>query len=132
MKTIKNIVSVLLVLMWLFVATMFYKTICVMLIVVWHKNIATRIPLQWRKWSMRCVWAALVIVLWFAMPRYRINSGDRVRLLYLNEDGEAVHPPLLHYTIATLLPEEEIVNFTVKTIRFTGPIFIAQGSRFGK
>lgn len=134
MKAVKIIVSVLLVMIWLFVATLFYKTICVMLIVaVWHKNIATRIPLQWRKWSMRCVWAVSVIVLLIAMPRFRINSGDRVRLLYLSEDGEAVHPPLLHYTIATLLPEEEIVNFTVKSIRFTGPILhkvAGLGNRF--
>lgn len=123
MKAIKIIVSVLHVWLWLFVSTLFYKTICVMLLVaMWHKEIVGRIPVQWRKWGMRGVWAVLVVVLWIAMPRYRINSNDRVRLFYLNKDGEAVHPPLLQYVMNTLLPEEEIVNFTVKTIRHTGPI----------
>lgn len=122
-KRLKIIVTIVLVLVWLFVAILFYKTICMMLIVaVWRKNIAAKIPVHWRKWWMRGVWTILVIVLWVVMPRYRINSSDRVRLLYLNEEGETVHPPLMQYLLDTILPEEEIVNFTLKTLPITGPI----------
>lgn len=122
-KKIKICITILLVIALFFVATLFYKTICVMLIVaIWRKNIAAKIPVKWRKWGMRGVWTILIVALWIGMPRYRINSVDRVRLLYLNNEGEAVHPPLVQYLLNTLLPEEEIVNFTVRTIRFTGPL----------
>lgn len=121
-RKLKVILSVLAVLVLLFVATLFYKTLCVMfLVAVWQQVVGSRMPEQWRRWSLRGMWCMLALTLWIAMPRYRIDSSDRVRLLYLNGNGEPVHPPLLQYALATLLPEEEIVNVGLKGISITAP-----------
>lgn len=50
------------------------------------------------------------------MPRYRIDSGDRVRLVYLDDEGNAKHPPLLQYLINVLIPEEEVMNFGIHNL----------------
>lgn len=118
----KIFLSALLLLAWWMFATAFYKTICVMLIVaVWHKTLRDKLPQAAKRWGMKAVWLGLVLVLWTSMPRYRIHSGDRVRLVYLEEDSDgfkAKHPPLAQYVLNTLLPEEEIVNAGITAARF--------------
>lgn len=117
----KIFLSALLLLAWCMFATTFYKTICMMLIVaVWHKTLRDKLPPSAKRWGMKAVWLCLVLVLWTAMPRYRIHSGDRVRLVYLKEDDTgfiAKHPPLAQYVLNTLLPEEEIVNVGIMAAR---------------
>lgn len=60
-----------------------------------EKQIFERLPLWMTKYGMMPYWMCFVLCLWMAMPRYRIDSGDRVRLVYLDEKGTAKHPPLL-------------------------------------
>lgn len=76
---------------------------------------------------MKAVGGCLVVVLWVAMPRYRVNSGDRMRLVYLDEKGEAKLPPLGHWIINTLLPEEEIVHAGINSLKLGKPVLCSLG-----
>ncbi len=115
--TKKCILSVLVVVAWACLVTMFYKTIMLMLLfLVWKKQIFEWLPLWMTKYGMKPYWMCFVLCLWMAMPRYRIDSGDRVRLVYLDEKGTAKHPPLLQYFVNTLIPEEEVVNFGIRNV----------------
>ena len=67
------------------------------------------------------------VCLWMAMPRYRIDSNDRVRLVYLDKNGENKHPPLTQYLINTLIPEEEIVNFGIRNLMIARPVISMMG-----
>lgn len=128
--TKKVILSVLIALIWLFVTTLFYKTIMLMLLfLVWKKQIFERLPLWMVRYGMKPYWVVFILCLWVAMPRYRIQSGDRVRLVYLDEEGNAKHPPIGQYLVNTLLPEEEVMNMGVhndvsltKMMGIVGPI----------
>ena len=118
----------MLVAAWLFFATLFYKTICLMLLyAVWRKWLMSKIPEGSRRWANRAVWVALIVVLWVAMPRYRIHSTDRVRLVYVGEDGDVQHPPLSHWLLSTFVPEAEVVNAGITGIRFTAPVMKEMG-----
>ena len=55
------------------------------------------------------------------LPRYRVNSSDRVRLVYLDKEGETTRPPLGQYLVNTLLPEEEIVHFGIGALKLIRP-----------
>ncbi len=128
MKVIKIILTIILFAAFLFFATLFYKTLCLMLLLaVWRKSIAAHLPERYRKWGMRGAWACLLLTLWVAMPRWRINSWDPVRLWYIDKEGNAVHPPLSHYVLSTLLPEAEIVNAGITGVRFTAPLIREMG-----
>ena len=119
----KTILSIIIIIAWLFFATPFYKTVCLMLLfAVWRKTLMEKVPEHYRKWAGRGVWLALIVVLWVAMPRYRINSGDRVRLLYIDSEGNTQYPPVSHWLLSALLPEEEIVNAGITGIGFTAPL----------
>lgn len=117
----KIALTVLLLLLWWMFSTLFYETVCVMLIVaVWRNELRDKLPEKCRTWGMRAVWIVLALVLWTGMPRYRINSGDRTRLIFVDEkDGKYVakHPPIGQYILNTLLPEEEVCH---AAFNFTG------------
>lgn len=122
MKT-KIFFSIPLILVWLFFATLFYKTIVLMILfAIWKSYIVAHMPMPVHKYSAKIIWAGLIICLWVGMPRYRIHNNDRVKLVYLDNEGNAKHPPLTHYVLNTLLPEAEIVNFTTKGLKFIKPI----------
>ena len=112
--TKKIIPSMLIAIAWFVVTTFFYKTILLMLLfLVWKKQVFEKLPSWMVRYGMKPYWAVFVICIWVAMPRYRIYSGDRVRLVYLDEEGNAKHPPLGQYLVNTLLPEEEVMNMGV-------------------
>lgn len=120
--TKKVIVTVILVVAWACFATLFYKTLAVMLgLWLWQKELkacvaeAGWMPKQLKAWAVKAVWACMIVCLWAAMPRWRIDSGDRVRLVYLDKEGNAQHPPLLQYLANTLVPEEEVVSFGIRS-----------------
>ncbi len=119
--TKKLIVTVILVTAWACFATLFYKTLAVTLgLWLWQKNLkacvaeADWMPKQLKAWAVKAVWACMIVCLWAAMPRWRIDSGDRVRLVYLDKEGNAKHPPLLQYLANTIVPEEEVVSFGIR------------------
>lgn len=122
------VISIVFIIAWLFFATLFYKTICVMLLfAVWRKPLLGKLSENNQKWANRGVWLALIIILWIAMPRYRIHSGDRTRLVYVDKKGEVKHPPISHWLLSTLIPEEEVVNVGIKGIAITSPIIHMMG-----
>ena len=129
----KNILfTVLLLLAWMYFATLFYKTIVVMLIaLVWQKRIREKLPDCIKPYGIKAMWVCLALVLWVAMPRYRIDCGDRVRMVYLDDEGHEEHAPLLDYIINTLVPEEEVVNFGIKNIQFVRPVLSMCGMHLG-
>lgn len=115
--------SIVVFIAWCLFATLFYKTLCVMLLCwLWRNDIAARMPEHVKRWGMKAVWGCLVAVLWIGMPRYRVHSGDRVRLVYLDDNGKAKLPPLGHWIINTILPEEEIVHTGIFCMRLGKPI----------
>lgn len=64
-------------------ATLFYKTLCVMLLCwLWRKEIAAWMPERMRSWGMRAVWGCLAVALWVSMPRYHLiglsNGGSAI------------------------------------------------------
>lgn len=118
----KLLLTALLITAWALFVTLFYKTIMVMLLfAVWRNEIRQRLPLPARKYAIKAIWLGLIVCLWVAMPRYRTGSGDRVRLVYLDDNGNMEHPPLAQYALSTLLPEEEIVNFAIRNMRLFRP-----------
>ena len=126
--TKKCIISVFLVVAWALFASLFYKTIMLMLLfLIWKKHIFEMLPAWMQKWRMKPYWMLFFVCLWMAMPRYRIESNDRVRLVYLDKNGEAKHPPLTQYLINTLIPEEEIVNFGIRNLMIGRPVISMMG-----
>ncbi len=124
--------TLVLLLAWLYFATLFYKTLMVMLIaLVWQSNIREKLPERIKPYGIKVMWACLVITLWVAMPRYRTNCGDRVRLVFLNNEGKEKHPPLYQYIINTLVPEEEVVNFGIKNLSLLNPMLSICGMHIG-
>lgn len=118
--TKKCILSALLAIVWLSLISLFYKTIVVMLLLaLWQKYLKQRFAVVGKYHVVRCMWVVLAISLWVGMPRYRVNSSDRVRLVYLDDEGNAKHPPLSQYVLSTLMPESEIVNFAINNLRLT-------------
>ena len=127
MKT-KIFFSIIFVVAFFFFATLQYKTICVILLfAIWRKTLARKLPERYRKWAVRAVWIFLVVLLWIAMPRYRINSGDRVRFLYIDKEGNKQYPPISHWLLSTLFPEEEVVNVGMTGVRITAPLIRLAG-----
>lgn len=119
----KTIISIILATACLFFVTLFYKTICVVLLfLVWRKVLAEKVPERYRKLSVRAIWLCLALTLYIALPRYRIHSTDRVRLLYIDKDGNTQHPPISHWLLSAFIPEAEIVNVGITGIRFTAPL----------
>lgn len=117
------VLTVILSLAWLFFASLFYKTIMLMLIaLVWQSVIRERLPERIRPYGIKIMWCCLVLCLWIAMPRYRIHTTDRVRLVYLDDEGNAKHAPFYHYLINTFIPEEEVVNLGIKNVLLIKPI----------
>ena len=126
------IFTLLLVLLWFFWATLFYKALTLMLIALtWQSKFRERLPERIRPWGLKVMWLCLAVVLWVSMPRYRINCGDRVRMVYLNEKGEAVHAPLSYYFLNTLFPEEEVANIGTKCLTLSRPLLKLAGIGVG-
>ena len=124
--------TVLLLLAWIFFATLFYKTLIVMLLaMVWQGKIREKLPERIKPYGIKAIWACLVLTLFVAMPRYRINCGDRVRLVYLDENGEPKHSPISCYIVNTLIPEEEVVNLGIKNLQLVRPLLSGMGMHIG-
>ena len=110
------ILTILLALLWLFVASWFYKVMLLLLLaVVWRSNIRAL-----GAWCYRGLVGVLLVALFCTMPRYRLNTSDRVQLVYQTSSGEPRHAPIHHYLANVLLPEEEICNLGIWCARLFG------------
>lgn len=107
----------------MFFASLLYKTICIfMLWLVWRKRVMSKVPERYRRWCIRAVWLCFVVILWTALPRWRIDCGDRVRLVYVDNDGNAQHPPVSQYLVNAVVPESEIMNLGITGVIVSSPI----------
>lgn len=118
------ILSVIWVLLCLYFVTLFYKTICVMLLfLTWQGWLRTQLPARVKPWGIKAAWAVLALTLWWGTPDYlNLFRTPRVRLLYLNDEGLMKRPPLSHYVLNTFVPEEEAVNFGLTNLTILQPI----------
>ena len=106
MKIFKTTILVLLL---LFFASWFYKIIVLLLIAkVWKEELCSR-----KVWGYKATIGILLVAMFCVLPRYRYNTSDRVRLIYQDKQGNAKLPPLSHYLVNVLLPEEEICNIGI-------------------
>ena len=109
----KIIKSALLALLFLFFVSWFYKIAILMLFAyLWRKEIKSVKP-----WGYRVVMGTLLIIMFCVLPRYRYNTSDRVQLIYQNEKGKPEYPPLTHYLVNVFLPEEELCNWGIWSMR---------------
>ena len=109
----KIIKSALWALLFLFFVSWFYKILILMLFAyLWRKEIKSVKP-----WGYRVVMGTLLIIMFCVLPRYRYNTSDRVQLIYQNEKGKPEYPPLTHYLVNVFLPEEELCNWGIWSMR---------------
>lgn len=98
-----------------FVIAWLYKAyILAALCLVWRKQIRSRYGR--RGWRGLLCFALLAV--FCVMPRYRTGSSDKVRLIFYNGQGEAVHPPLFHYICNLVIPEEEVCHIACLAARY--------------
>ena len=119
MKIPKIFLTIILVAVFLFFASLLYRTvILIFILLIWRKPLAGLIPEKYRRWTMRAVWATMILLVWVALPRWRIDTSDRVRLIYFDKNGQAVHPPLSQYLLNVLIPESEVVNLGITAVKY--------------
>ena len=120
MKT-KIFQSILVIVVLLFVASWFYKLIYLLVLsLIWKKEIKEKIPYRH---TFMVLMAVLAVGLFHTMPRYRLHTSDRIQLIYQDQQGNPVRPPMTHYLANVLLPEEEIMNLGIWAAR-CGATFI--------
>lgn len=108
--------SLILIALFLFAASWFYKVVFLLLLAsVWRKNIQ-----ELGLWCYRVVVGVLLIALFCTLPRYRLHTSDRVKLVYQTEDAQPRHAPICQYLVNVLFPEEGIVNLGVWGVRILG------------
>ena len=124
-KKRKIIKSVFLSLVFLFMTSWFYKLITLFILtLVWKSYICQKLPY---KHTYRLITLGFGCCLFCVMPRYRTNTSDRIQLIYQNKKGDVVLPPISHYLINVLFPEEELMNLGVWGARFGATCFPSVG-----
>lgn len=114
----KIILAVLLTALCLFVASWFYKVVCLLLIaIVWRDYIRGFGALYFR-----VTVGVLLLALFCTMPRYRLHTSDRVQLIYQTADAQPRRAPMHHYLLNVLLPEEEVCNLGISSVRILGKL----------
>ena len=102
----KLILTTLLVVLFLLLASWFYRILVLILLArVWRERIK-----EVRPWAFKAVMWGMVVGLFVTLPRYRYDTYDRVRLIYQDKEGNPKLPPLTHWAFNALFPEEEICN----------------------
>ena len=110
--------TVLLVLSFFLLASWLYKLVAILLlVVVWRQEIR-----GFHGWIYPSVITLLLVAMFLVMPRYRYTSSDRVQLLYQDRVGNVVHPPISHYLVNALVPEEEAMNVCIYGVRCGGQL----------
>ena len=112
----KLIQTLLLGILFLFVASWFYKLICLWgIVLVWKNQLEAKLRC---KYAFTLLGVFFIIGLYAVLPSYFYHTNDRIQLIYQDEKGNAVPPPISHYLMNVILPEEEIMNLGVWGARF--------------
>ncbi|MBO5698585.1 MAG: hypothetical protein J6R79_01080 [Bacteroidaceae bacterium] len=105
-RILKIFLTFLLVVLFLLLASWFYRIIVLMMLVrVWRERLKALRP-----WAYQVAMWGMVVGLFVTLPRYRYDTNDRVRLIYQDKEGNPKLPPVSHWLFNALLPEEEICN----------------------
>lgn len=111
----KFIYTALLLLLLLFFQSFIY---CVLTLIaisfVWRLEFKKLFP--WR-FSFTLLVGTFVLILWGVMPQYRISVNKRQQLIYQDENGNPMSPPVTHYLFNVVFPEEEIINMGIWAVR---------------
>ncbi len=117
-KKMRMFWTVFLIVAVLFVRTLFYKVVFLMLLfVLWRKPLMSKLPERYHKWTTWTIWACLLLAVWVALPRWRTHSCDRVQLVYFDKEGGRRHAPVAHWLASAVFPEAEIVNIGITGVR---------------
>lgn len=99
-----------------------WRIVLVMLLVlVWRKHICGFLA-GYCTWGYTALWVVLFAGFVVSLPRYFAWPTDRVRHYYISNDGDITLPPLHHWLLNVVLPEEELCNIGIMTARFAGPM----------
>ena len=115
MKLVKTI---LLILFFFLLASWQYRILTLLLLVVVWRDAFRSV----QRWLYPSALIVLLIGIYWTLPRYRYGSSDRVQLLYQDQEGQVVHPPLSHYLVNALIPEEEAMNVCIYGVRCVGKL----------
>lgn len=106
----KKILTIAIIIILLLPGSAFHGTLLVMLLVwLWRKNVRRSFSRWWRK-GYRTLWRVLSCISLILMPRPFALPTDRSRLVYYNDYGQRMTPPVTHWLINLLLPEETLCS----------------------
>ena len=106
----KKILTIAIIIILLLPGSAFHSTLLVMLLVwLWRKNVRRSFSRWWRK-GYRTLWRVLSCISLILMPRPFALPTDRSRLVYYNDYGQRMTPPVTHWLINLLLPEETLCS----------------------
>lgn len=112
----KTIVTAFLFLLLLFFQSFIYCTIVLIIIAfVWKEKFKKKFPF---KYSYILLISLLLLSFWSVLPQYRVEEDNDQQLIYQDNDGNPVNPPMSHYLANIILPEEELVNIGLWSLRF--------------
>ncbi len=119
---IKLILSIVIIGLFILCVSIEWRIVLIMLMVlVWKVQISGFLASYW-KWGYLTLWCVLGIALLLSLPRYFALPTDRVRHYYLNKQGEIKLPPVHHWLLNALLPEEELCNLGIIGAKVAGPL----------
>ncbi len=111
----------LVVLFFLTVSLEWHIILIMLLVLVWRQPVKKFLTSYWN-WGYVALWCVLGVAFIFSLPRYFALPSDRVRHYYVNKEGKTKLPPIHHWLLNAVLPEEELCNFGMKTARIAGPM----------
>lgn len=102
----KKTITILLALFVCLPGSAFHDMLIILLIAwIWRKQWIPKLNMRW-KYGARSVWGAMIALTLLLMPRPFALPTDRVQLIYFNDKGEQVTPPMSHWIWNLLFPEE--------------------------
>lgn len=124
----KIALSIILAVLFFIILSWEWRILLIMLIVfIWRVQIYNFITPFWH-WGYVALWGVLCLVLLVSLPRYFALPSDRIRHYYLNKENQIKLPPIHHWLLNALVPEEELCNFGILTAKTAGPkMGIGQG-----
>lgn len=119
---IKLILSIVIVGLFILCVSLEWHILLIMLmLLVWRSEISGFLTSYW-KWGYPVLWSFFGIALLLSLPRYFALPTDRVRHYYLDKQGKIKLPPVHHWLLNVILPEEELCNLGIIGAKVAGPM----------
>lgn len=86
--------------------------VIIILLIIWQSYILTHInpDFEWIYWILLGLFC---LVFMLSLPRYFPRKKDRIRHYYLNKENKIRRPPIHHWFLNAILPEEELCNIGI-------------------